>query len=126
MTRLADIQAQFWQPALGSEGVVLDAEDINQCIRTILMTPKGSVPHRPWFGSDLIDYIDWPLPDARPHIVREAVDALRDNEPRIEVVRVEVYMPDPTGSPSQLLCSVEWRFTDAALVFVTNLSLDFT
>jgi len=79
-----------WQPALEGEGFVEDLEDILQCVHTILKTPKGSQPLRPDFGSDVHLYLDWPVNQARPHIVRESVEAIRQWEKRVDIKRVDV------------------------------------
>jgi phage baseplate assembly protein W len=126
---------RFFQPALSSQvdghasglasdrlgELVTDIQDVDQCIRIILTTPKGSDPHRPLFGSNLHLYIDYPVNSARPHIVREAVNALREWEPRIEVVKVTVSLVDVAA----LACVVEWKFAAgvAEESFVTNLAL---
>ena len=129
------IPTRFFQPALSSlagAGVsalasdrlgelVTDTQDVDQCILIILTTPRGSCPHRPQFGSDLHLYIDWPLSTARPHIVRDAVTALREWEPRIIVTKVSVeFSPD-----AALSCVVEWIFADemADAFFATALAL---
>ena len=83
-------KSQHWQPALEGEGFVEGLDDIKQCISNILSTPIGSQPLRPDFGSNLYQYIDWPIQRARPHIVREAVDAIRKWETRVTVTRVTV------------------------------------
>jgi len=82
-----------WQPKLNSDGFAEDIADLQQCVQIILETPKGSVPLRPDFGSNVHLYIDWPIDRARPHIVRETVGAVRKWEKRLEVTRVEV-LPD--------------------------------
>ena len=100
---------------------VTDIDDINQCIHIIILTPKGSDPHRPLFGCDQDKYIDAPVNVVRPHLVREATDALRMWEPRIIVERVLVTLSDIAAVD----CSIVWRFADASVeeAFVTNLSL---
>jgi phage baseplate assembly protein W len=126
---------RFFQPALSSQvdghasglasdrlgELVTDTQDVDQCIRIILTTPKGSDPHRPLCGSNLHLYIDYPANSARPHIVREAVNALREWEPRIEVVKVTVSLVDVAA----LACVVEWKFVAgvAEESFMTNLAL---
>lgn len=72
-----------WQPELGTDGIVDGMDDIDQCIRTILQTPKGSDPHRPEFGSKIHLYIDWPQTRVTPYLVRETVAAIRRWEPRV-------------------------------------------
>ena len=79
-----------WQPNLNGDGIVTDIDDVNQCIQTILSTPVGSEVLRPDFGSNIWQYIDWPIDRARPHIVREAMNALTKFEPRISVTAITV------------------------------------
>lgn len=99
------ITAAHWQPALGTSGEVVEGlRDIDQSIRIILSTPKGSDPHRPEFGSDLHLYLDWPTNRATPHLVREAVDATRHWEPRASVVQVKVQI-----NAAQIIVQVHWR-----------------
>ena len=108
MTRLADIQSLHWQPALGGEGIVENLDDLNQAIQVILRTPKGSDPLRPEFGSDLHLYLDSPIHRARPHVVRESVEAIRRWEPRVAVERVEFYLVEV----SHAAIRVVWRLAD--------------
>lgn len=89
-TAYTSITSAHWQPALGTPGEAVEGlRDIDQAIRIILMTPRGSDPHRPEFGSDLHTYIDWPANRVVPYLVREAVTALRQWEPRMDVVQVD-------------------------------------
>ncbi|KAA0972787.1 GPW/gp25 family protein [Pseudomonas sp. ANT_H12B] len=99
------ITAAHWQPALGTSGEVVEGlRDIDQSIRIILSTPKGSDPHRPEFGSDLHLYLDWPTNRVTPHLVREAVDAIRHWEPRVSVAQVKVQI-----NAAQIIVQVHWR-----------------
>jgi len=99
------ITAAHWQPALGTSGEVVEGlRDIDQSIRIILSTPKGSDPHRPEFGSDLHLYLDWPTNRVTPHLVREAVDAIRHWEPRASVAQVKVQI-----NAAQIIVQVHWR-----------------
>jgi len=102
------ITAAHWQPALGTSGEVVEGlRDIDQAIRIILTTPKGSDAHRPEFGSDIHLYIDWPVNRVTPHLVREAVDAIRRWETRVSVVQVLVLVED-----SRIVVRVQWRVAD--------------
>ena len=86
MTLLNDIKYVDWQFKLNNVGGVAEGvEDINQCIGTILNTPKGSDPHRPTFGSDILKYIDYPVNIAKPNIIRETIDAITLWETRVQV-----------------------------------------
>lgn len=132
------IPSRFFSPALSTQAIgaaaanaglfdnhheqlVTDIDDISQCIRIIVSTPKGSDPHRPLFGCDVDQYIDYPINTARPYIVREITDALRAWEPRIKVIRVRVDVADI----SALTCYIEWTFAADVVgdAFVTNLAL---
>lgn len=87
--RYTDIQARSWQLALGAQGeVVTDLDDIAQCIRIVVTTPKGSVPHRPDFGTNAFLYLDLPISEAGPHLVRETFEALKIWESRALIERV--------------------------------------
>lgn len=102
------ITAAHWQPALGTSGEVVEGlRDIDQAIRIILTTPKGSDAHRPEFGSNIHLYIDWPANRVTPHLVREAVDSIRQWEPRVSVVQVQVAIEG-----SHVTLRVQWRVAD--------------
>ncbi|EAA6914914.1 baseplate protein [Salmonella enterica subsp. enterica] len=99
----------WWQPALGHEGRVTGADDIAQSIRIILATPKGADPHRPEFGNQLYLYLDWPVDRARPYVIREAVDAIRQWEKRCQVIRVEL-----VTDGEHMTLRVRWRVDSGA------------
>lgn len=102
------ITAAHWQPALGTSGEVVEGlRDIDQAIRIILCTPKGCDAHRPEFGSDLHLYIDWPVNRVTPHLVREAVDAIRHWENRITLGKVQVRIEE-----AHVFLRVQWRAAD--------------
>jgi phage baseplate assembly protein W len=104
MTSVESILSLHWQKALGAEGIVEGVADIDQAIRIILGTPKGSDPHRPDFGTNIWLYIDWPAVDAVPHVVREISEAVRKWEPRATLVRV-----DPTIDGAHINVRVLWK-----------------
>nr|WP_294864341.1 GPW/gp25 family protein [uncultured Pseudogulbenkiania sp.] len=89
MIQLSDIQSADWSPQLGEPGVVVeDLDDIDQCIRIVIGTPKGSVPLRPLFGCDAWLWQDAPVDVALPNVVREVYAAIAMWEPRAEIVGV--------------------------------------
>ncbi|MGH8782055.1 GPW/gp25 family protein [Paraburkholderia sp.] len=118
-SNIATITSQFFQPALSAAAtaassglladrlglVVTDLDDIGQCIDIILHTPRGSDPHRPDFGANLDQYIDWPLSAARPRIAREVQRALTRWEPRANVLKVNAQY----SAMGQLLVPVTWQ-----------------
>jgi Bacteriophage baseplate protein W len=94
---LADITSADWslkldapgQPASGLGKVVQGVGDVDQCIAIILTTPKGSDVLRPTFGTDVWRYIDAPISEAGPAIVREVTESITQWEPRVKVLSVQ-------------------------------------
>jgi phage baseplate assembly protein W len=64
---------------------------IQQNVRLILTTPKGSDVHRPDFGSNLWKFIDQPLNAITlGRIKAEITEAIETWEPRVKVLSVEI------------------------------------
>jgi phage baseplate assembly protein W len=63
------------------------AAEIMQNVRTILTTPKYSVPLDRRFGVN-IDILDSPLPKAMAVLQAEIITAVRRYEPRCRVIKV--------------------------------------
>lgn len=106
--RIDEIAATDWSMRLGEVGLVAQgAEDVAQCIRLLLLTPKRSVPHHPEFGCDAWAHVDRPISVARPHIVREVVDAVHrwERRARLESVTVE----EEVGAPAALRVTVRFH-----------------
>lgn len=83
-----------WQLALGQTvpaggGIVTGFDDIAQEMRTIILTPIGSVPCNPLKGCDLAPYIDRPPAEALPLVCREIWLAISRWVTRIEPQPVE-------------------------------------
>ena len=111
MSGMTDAPASIhWQPALGRDGYVTGVDDIRQAIAIILSTPQGADPLRPDFGSRVWLYLDYPIDRARPHIVRETVDAIRRWEPRVTVTRVVVAL----DGDAAIRITVFFRLADGA------------
>lgn len=113
-TDTSQITTAHWQPHIGKPGQVLrDADDVKQCIATILQTPKGADPLRPTFGFDGWQYIDWPINQARPYLVREILQALAW-EPRITIDTVAVDVQD-TAPYQHLIANIMWHWSNDVL-----------
>lgn len=98
-----------WSSKLNGLGEVVEGlDDIRQCISIILGTQKGSLPHRPEFGSDLWKYIDLPSSAAKPHIIREAAQAIAKWEPRADVQGISL---QPSAIAHYLLI-ITWKPAD--------------
>lgn len=110
LSRMVKPATPHWQPALGRDGIVEGVDDIDQCIRIILTTPKGSDPLRPDFASNLLPYIDMPVDRARPHVVREVVAAITAWERRVSIIRVAVTAGG--GDGGRVTIAVMWRIAN--------------
>lgn len=103
--RYTDIQTPNWQPALGRLGeAVTELDDIDQCIEAIACTRPGQVPFSPLFGNPGLEYIDAPLNEAAPSIIRGTAEAIKVWEPRAVVERVV-----PSLSDSGIDIVIEWH-----------------
>src|SRR6185437_7075011 len=93
---LSEIRSADWslkldsagQPGSGIGSVVMGVDDVDQCIAVVLTTPKGSDVLRPTFGTDLWKYIDAPINQAGPAVVREVTQSITQWEPRVKVLSV--------------------------------------
>ena len=120
MTNLNEITYVDWQLKLNSIGEVAEGvDDINQCIAIILLTKKGTVPHRPTFGSDIYKYIDYPINEATPNIVREATDAITMWETRIKINSIKGEIEE-----SNLTVKVEWTLKNTSTTGIAEVTYD--
>lgn len=109
MTRLDDITYVDWQPMLNQIGEAVEGiDDINQCIANIIKTRQGSVPHRPTFGSNIYQYVDYPINETIPNIIREATDAIAEWEPRIEIKQITAISEN-----EKITLKIEWTLVDS-------------
>ncbi len=91
MVDLRTLDSTWWQPKLGTFAeLVTGLDDIDQCIRVILGTPPGTDPLRTRFALDLLAFIDKPINQVRPKVVRGVIDAITIWEPRVKILRVAV------------------------------------
>lgn len=110
-TILTDITASDWSIKLDEPGsVVENLDDINQCIKVVLETPKGSRAHEPLFGSDVWQYLDQPLSEALPRIVAAVIEAVTEWEPRVKLISV-IPVKDEISS-GKITLQIEWKLLD--------------
>ena len=64
-------------------------EELNQCLRILLLTPKRSLPNDPEFGTEISNYLLEPIKN-KPLIVAEVFEAIAKYEPRAKVISVDV------------------------------------
>ncbi len=110
MTKLLnEITSVDWQPKKNAIGEIVEGiDDIKQCIDNILLTPKGSVPHNPEFGSDAWKWIDKPVNIAVPNIIRETIDAINMWETRVEISSVETEIDE-----EHIIISLSWKLPNS-------------
>lgn len=112
------IQSLNWSPKLGEFGAIVENfDDIEQCIRIILSTPRGSDPHRPTFATGLFNYIDYPQTAVKQFLIKEVFESLLTWEPRIEIDEVNIsFNQSDLGS---IEIEVRWRVKDSILEQIT-------
>lgn len=119
MTAVASIRERFWQPALGElGGVVTGQADIAQAIALILTTPRGSDPHRPLFGADLLQFLDRPELEATPYLIAAAAEAILAWEPRVELVSIT-----PTFGLARVTLTIVWSWRGGQDPLTTEVTL---
>lgn len=108
------IQSLNWSPKLDEFGsIVENFDDIDQCIKIILTTPRGSDPHRPTFATGLFNYIDYPQTAVKQFLIKEVFESLLTWEPRIEIDGVNIsFNQSDLGS---IEIEVRWRVKDSIL-----------
>lgn len=92
-----------WQVSINDPTARVEgAEDMAQCIYTILNTIPGSDPLRPTFGSQVYRYIDAPINRVEPRLVYEAITAIERWEKRVTVTRCRLIPDGPVGRCLQI------------------------
>ena len=119
MTNLNEITYVDWQVKMNAIGDVAEGvDDINQCIAIILLTRKGTDPLRPSFGSEIYKYVDYPVNEATPNIVRETTDAISKWETRIDINTIEVSIEETT-----IKVKVEWTLKESSTTGTAEVTL---
>ena len=78
-----------------------------------------SVPHNPEFGSDIWMWIDAPIDEARPNIIKEAIESIEEWEQRVEISRVTVDFNE-----SNIILQLEWIFKESEEINLTEIKYD--
>jgi hypothetical protein len=105
MAILTEITEKDWGLSIETQGdVVQGISDINQCIYIILMTVKGTDPLRPDFGCDVFQWLDKPVNNAIPNMVKAVADAIKKWETRVIVTKVAAVLDGST-----VKITIEWE-----------------
>lgn len=105
--------ASHWQPSLDDDGIVIGFADVEQAIRIILSTPKGSVPHRPEFGCEGLRLLDGQFSKVAPLFIAYATDAILANEPRVQSVKIRAKQYDETRAFAGSVFQILWTPIDS-------------
>lgn len=99
--------ARNWQVSINDTTAIVEgAEDMAQCIYTILNTIPGSDPLRPAFGSNVYRYIDAPTNKVEPRLIYEAVTAIERWEKRVAVMKCVLKQDAPAARSLQIEATV--------------------
>lgn len=99
----------MYQDYYDVETVTTDVNAIKQSIQNILMTPKGSLPGKPTFGSDLYRLVFAQLDELTKSIARNyAEEALKIWEDRIEIDSIVISRSD---AYHKLIIDVNFTYT---------------
>ena len=95
---ITNINSKNWQHKRGSIGeIVVENDDIKQCIKSILETAKGEVPLNPEAGTEIINAVDENPDDAVEIAIKTVYKEIPKQEPRCEVLYVESEKDIDTG-----------------------------
>ena len=87
------------------------AEEIAQNVRTILTTPKYSVPLDREFGLS-VTMLDAPLPVAQARLTAEIIAALHKWEPRVRVTHVSFVNSAAEAMDGKLIPKVRYKIIE--------------
>lgn len=124
---LKNITSSNWQLSPTVYGKVDEGiDDINSCIGNALKTPLGSDCLRPWFGSGIYKFVDKPLNQSIPSIMKEITDAVKICEKRIILTKVTFTLnPDLAKVPGGNF-SILWQLSDSDLTGLYSLLYPFS
>lgn len=107
--KVTDVKSNYFQTSLQGFGLIVeDIEDINQCLKIIVLTRPGTDPLRPEFGCGLPDLVDKPA-NKSGDIIMAVSDAIGKFEKRITVNKI---IPTFSEKGSTLKISVRWQFVN--------------
>ena len=102
-------------------GNVTGLNAIKNSIKNILLTPRGSLPGKPRFGSDLYKVVFQPLDPLTMAIAKNYVmEALTEYEDRINVRRVDIRRDDAFN---KLLIDINFTYKDISQAELYGVSL---
>lgn len=102
---------------------VTETSAINNSIRNILLTRKGSVPGRPRFGSDLHRLLFNNMDSTLQNIAKNMIfEALTEFEDRISIESIDIRNVEEYN---KVVCSITYKYSNefSTLTEKTNITL---
>jgi phage baseplate assembly protein W len=101
-----------------------DYKAINNSIKNILLTRKGSVPGNPRFGSDLYKLLFTQMDQTTESIAKNFIkEALSEFEDRIIIDNISFTMVDEYN---KVVCNIDYRYRDEISVASANVNLSLS
>lgn len=114
---MQDIRAKDWGISLAGAGeIVQGLADIEQCIKVILSTQRGSDPLRPTFGVDVISYLDLPDNRVAAELTREIIAQIELWEKRVSIEKITHKI-----APGKVTFAIEWKLKANAQTVLTEI-----
>lgn len=102
----------------------LDAKAIDNAIKNILMTPLGSLPGKPLFGSRLHNILFEQMDGITEELARRVIqEALYQWENRIIITNVDI---KPVAEYNRYIISINYIYKDNQLNYTSQISLDLS
>lgn len=102
-------------------GVNTDENAINNAIRNILLTPVGTLPGKPTFGSRIMEMVFTQIDDLTIKLLKSVImEALRYWELRINVLDVQVSQEEMYN---RIICTIIYQYVDEGLLTTTSVNL---
>jgi len=102
--------------------LALDAKAIDNAIKNILLTPIGTLPGKPLFGSRLYAIIFEHMDGITEELARRVInEALRMWEDRVYVTNVNI---KPVYEYNRYLIEIFYRYKDDQLNYTSTISFD--
>jgi len=103
---------------------VIDTKAINNALTNILMTRRGSMPGKPFFGSDLYKVIFSQLDHITINIIKTMItDSLSEYEPRIEILNIDI---KDIPEFNKVVTSIYYRYMDNGLELTDTIKLNLS
>lgn len=115
----AGIVSLWWGYRLFGDGIVQDADELNQTLTVVVGTPQGSDIHRPEFSTGVWNFIDYPINRLSPYVVRESVEAVETWEPRLELTAIAVSQTDT----AQVTVNASWQILETEIEGQTDVNI---